>query len=207
MEELYSVQKGNSLSHHGILGQKWGKKNGPPYPLDYKKLSAEERELAKADAIRRGDVKEANFNRRYFSDQEVKAVMERFNLNGKLKDLDESTQHSRLDKAEVWVSNVKRTADVVDKGTDAWNIFAKTANGLGVRPPLIVIDKRNPWDVKKDSDKDNVTYEYTYNPATGKYSQYKKVITRGDGTKLTYVDPRWNPQQKKNNNKDDDDDD
>jgi hypothetical protein len=22
------------LEHHGILGQKWGKKNGPPYPLD-----------------------------------------------------------------------------------------------------------------------------------------------------------------------------
>lgn len=24
----------NYLIHHGILGQKWGKKNGPPYPLD-----------------------------------------------------------------------------------------------------------------------------------------------------------------------------
>lgn len=22
------------LAHHGILGQKWGKKNGPPYPLN-----------------------------------------------------------------------------------------------------------------------------------------------------------------------------
>ena len=23
----------NYISHHGILGQKWGKRNGPPYPL------------------------------------------------------------------------------------------------------------------------------------------------------------------------------
>ncbi len=24
----------SEIYHHGILGQKWGKKNGPPYPLD-----------------------------------------------------------------------------------------------------------------------------------------------------------------------------
>jgi len=26
----------SALMHHGIVGQKWGKKNGPPYPLDQK---------------------------------------------------------------------------------------------------------------------------------------------------------------------------
>lgn len=32
------------LEHHGIKGQKWGVKNGPPYPLEGKQFSPEERE-------------------------------------------------------------------------------------------------------------------------------------------------------------------
>ena len=31
------------LIHHGIAGQKWGKRNGPPYPLDYNDHSAAEK--------------------------------------------------------------------------------------------------------------------------------------------------------------------
>lgn len=31
------------LFHHGISGQKWGKRNGPPYPLDYNDHSAAEK--------------------------------------------------------------------------------------------------------------------------------------------------------------------
>lgn len=31
---------GESLQHHGIKGQHWGDRNGPPYPLDSKKSSA-----------------------------------------------------------------------------------------------------------------------------------------------------------------------
>ena len=30
----YNDYRAYELSHHGILGQKWGKRNGPPYPLD-----------------------------------------------------------------------------------------------------------------------------------------------------------------------------
>lgn len=33
----------NYLMHHGILGQKWGKKNGPPYPLGASDHSASEK--------------------------------------------------------------------------------------------------------------------------------------------------------------------
>lgn len=36
------VKTNNELYHHGIEGQKWGTRNGPPYPLGYKKHSRAE---------------------------------------------------------------------------------------------------------------------------------------------------------------------
>lgn len=32
-EYYNNLREANELYHHGIKGQKWGKKNGPPYPL------------------------------------------------------------------------------------------------------------------------------------------------------------------------------
>lgn len=35
----YRVIRKNELRHHGIEGQRWGIKNGPPYPLDHTRSS------------------------------------------------------------------------------------------------------------------------------------------------------------------------
>lgn len=37
------ISDGNELYHHGILGMRWGHKNGPPYPLSAKAHSASEK--------------------------------------------------------------------------------------------------------------------------------------------------------------------
>lgn len=42
------------LEHHGILGQKWGKKEGPPYPLGSGDHSSAEKSAAKAAGVKVG---------------------------------------------------------------------------------------------------------------------------------------------------------
>lgn len=47
------------LKHHGILGQKWGKRNGPPYPLDADDHSTAEKNTMNNHPDRGGDPKES----------------------------------------------------------------------------------------------------------------------------------------------------
>lgn len=57
----------NYLMHHGIEGQKWGKRNGPPYPLDPEDHSAAEKKANGGDYSQgvkqdRGERKESSSN-------------------------------------------------------------------------------------------------------------------------------------------------
>ena len=63
------------LAHHGILGQKWGKRNGPPYPLDASDHSASERKAGWRKSLDKGGGK---------ADNKGKARNEN-NQNGKVK--------------------------------------------------------------------------------------------------------------------------
>lgn len=50
MQTYYIITPSNKdLQHHGRLGQKWGKKNGPPYPLSRNQLSFAEKRKKRAD--------------------------------------------------------------------------------------------------------------------------------------------------------------
>lgn len=56
---LDGIDKSGELWHHGVKGQKWGVRNGPPYPLDENSKSpghASERDIAKqkSSSLRKG---------------------------------------------------------------------------------------------------------------------------------------------------------
>ena len=46
-----SIEYSPYLAHHGILGQKWGKQNGPPYPLGASDHSAAEKKAGWSDSL------------------------------------------------------------------------------------------------------------------------------------------------------------
>lgn len=59
----------DAIEHHGILGQRWGKKNGPPYPLGADDHSALERKLKKSRSSSNNNKKPKKASQRKQEDQ------------------------------------------------------------------------------------------------------------------------------------------
>lgn len=68
----YKVITTNDLCHHGIKGQKWGKRNGPPYPLDASDKSASEKRLSANNKINK--VSKNNSSKAGFSEEIISTV-------------------------------------------------------------------------------------------------------------------------------------
>lgn len=147
MEDL----RKDELMHHGRKGQKWGKKNGPPYPLDYKDLSAEEVKQAKANAIARGDKDELKINFSHFTNKEANALIDRFNINQRISELSKNEMPEKMVKLENMANKMGTFANALGKGTNMYNASAKIANALfGKDFPVIGADRKTTrWESEK----------------------------------------------------------
>ena len=86
------VKHSDHLEHHGILGQKWGDQNGPPYPLNPSQKSYSEKKQAKMDKkwIRKNDKKIRRYAQAASKDElreyerELRRQIPKYNKNGKI---------------------------------------------------------------------------------------------------------------------------
>lgn len=106
------------LHHHGILGQKWGKKNGPPYPINSSNHSASEKKA--------GWKKSLNDSRKVKNKKQNKSVIKSNKTNSGnsfIKEMDDNElqkrlkriQMERLYKEELKKANTKEGKQYVQK--------------------------------------------------------------------------------------------
>ena len=76
------------LAHHGILGQKWGKRNGPPYPLDSSKSTGKRlKNTSGKKVFVSGSSKTQDKESKYYYKKLPKGVREELDQRMKNKDI------------------------------------------------------------------------------------------------------------------------
>lgn len=75
MKEAKLISYSDELYHHGIKGQKWGVKNGPPYPLDDSDHSASEKKAGWRKSLDKSESDKQNKDeKRGLTDKQKKAI-------------------------------------------------------------------------------------------------------------------------------------
>lgn len=162
------VQNDNYLIHHGVHGQKWGVKHGPPYPLDEKsqkalrsewrkekKIDEKEIERRKQDVINTGDVKAAAINKFEFSEEEINRVIQRFNKQYELMSkVPEEKVQTGIDKFNEWSQKAQKAGEAAKRAGEAYNVAAAFSNAF-LNTELPKIDFGNMKSGKQQKEQNN----------------------------------------------------
>ena len=126
MEFRYTINE-KELSHHGILGMKWGKRNGPPYPLKPEDHSAAEKKAGYKKSIDGG--KPASPKKKQLKDN-VKAYSKKYDEASKLEDkADEAWNTVKEQYKSLGKNRIQRVLEVrkaqKGKGSEAAKKYLK----------------------------------------------------------------------------------
>lgn len=173
------------LQHHGTEGQKWGVRNGPPYPLSkggkaqvkkQKKMTRKEakeaakKEKARQEAIKKkeaferekdkvrrtGSASEVMQYRGYWTNQELREIVERLDLEERLYSKSARQTKTAMQKIDTATKNLGTFTKAANQGISTWNTFANVYNSLGdykgndTRLPVINMGGEGKKDKKKN---------------------------------------------------------
>ena len=105
----------NEIQHHGILGMKWGRKNGPPYPLSPSDHSASEKKAGWKSSLKIGKTyakPDSNDVSKKMTDEELASEVRRMNLE---------KSYSKLSKEKQGKTELQKSKEAVDETKNAVN--------------------------------------------------------------------------------------
>ena len=165
------------LAHFGILGQKWGKKNGPPYPLQPGDHSAAEKKAGyqkslTGDSAKNEDKKAKKYEKQYNKIRNTAKTDEE--KDKKLRALDEKTLKEHNKSMKKAQKEYKKLNDEAEK--EAWkksktwgDAYAELYSQYAEKERKLEFDKKyKTFDPDEEESKDNV-----YDPEGDKIKEEK----------------------------------
>lgn len=171
MSSLYSNNDWRdykSLEHHGIIGQRWGKKNGPPYPLDPADHSASERKAGWRKSLSGGDSTSSSSKERkglakiFGRKSDPKQQEDKNNNSSKIKGVTFSKGATGIvanseEIRKAGIDLAKKASDISDQFNDLTNEYDKEIKALKSNEKFKsdMVDKvKNDWGIDPDTTDD-----------------------------------------------------